>query len=174
MDMNCSAVKNTMDVTGKLVWFSLLVAFDSCYMGKAERGVGGKSNWKKTSRVKEWSTGINPSFFSSECDKKILHKELMCSHLGINIALFLENFLYIRNFTVLISVTKRYFSLRYLSVFSHLCLQVPQMCYLKLWSCKPTIPEVKGFKQLKTTKCSHKFNLKPGLLQATAAAWWEQ
>lgn len=46
------------------------------------------------------------SFFSSECDKKILNKELMCSHLGINLALFLENFLYICNSTVLISVTE--------------------------------------------------------------------
>lgn len=46
MDMNYSAVKNTVNVPGKLVWFNLLAAFDSCYMGKAERGVGGKGNWK--------------------------------------------------------------------------------------------------------------------------------
>lgn len=48
MDMDYSAAKNTMNVTGKLVWFNLLIAFDSCYLGKVERGVGGKSNWKET------------------------------------------------------------------------------------------------------------------------------
>lgn len=33
------------------------------------------------------------NYFASECDKKILNKELMCNHLCINLAVFLENFL---------------------------------------------------------------------------------